>query len=55
MDIKYYARIRVTTTNTPITVSVMARNYLDAEKKIEAMYAGSFKSWERRPTTNEIW
>lgn len=50
-EVKYYARIRITTYPVPIMVEVMANNYLEAQKKIEAQYVGSFKSWYTRPTT----
>lgn len=50
-EVKYYARIRVTTYPAPIVVEVMANNYLEAKKKIQAQYVGSFKSWYTPPTT----
>ena len=50
-EVKYYARIRVTTYPAPIVVEVMANNYLEAQKKIEAQYVGSFKAWYTKPTT----
>lgn len=49
MEKKFKAKIFIKTTCSPIDVEVIAKNRAEAEKKIEAQYGNSFKSWSFRP------
>lgn len=54
MEEKFYAKIYLKNLPNPTVVEVMARNTMEAQKKIEAMYGGNFKSWYIRPTTHRL-
>lgn len=48
-DPTWEAKLILTNYATPITVQVVAFNQNQAQKQIEAMYAGKIKSWYFHP------